>query len=164
MSLLVDTIQNEMSTLLKNNVRLSTIGDINALPKNAFKNLQDGMERSKHNTGLNLNIALNYSGRWELTEAVKAIAQKCLAGEINPDNIESKSIDGFLSSRGIPDPELLIRTSGEMRISNFMLWQLAYTELYFTNVLWPDFRRKDLLEAIKEYQRRERRFGKVSEE
>lgn len=163
MSLLVDTIQSEMSDLLKNNVRLSTIGDISALPKNALKNILDAIERSKHNTGLNLNIALNYSGRWELTEAVRAISQKCISGEMHPDEISGQMIDGFLSSRGIPDPELLIRTSGEMRISNFMLWQLAYTELYFTNVLWPDFRKKDLLDAIKEYQRRERRFGRVSE-
>jgi undecaprenyl diphosphate synthase len=163
MTLLVSTINGELPTLMKNNVRLSSIGDIGALPKNAQSKLEEAKQQTADNDGLNLILALNYSGRWEITEAIKKISKATKQGTIDPDSINIDTISGFLDTRGIPDPELLIRTSGEMRISNFMLWQLAYTEIYITDVLWPDFRKPDLLEALKAYQLRERRFGKVTE-
>lgn len=158
MSLLVSTIKNELATLQENNIRLSSIGDINALPSKAQKSLMEAIDITSDNTGMNLILALNYSGRWDLTQAFNKLK------EATDEVISSSDIERYLSTSGIPDPELLIRTSGEMRISNFMLWQMAYTELFFTEVLWPDFRKKDLYEAVISFQQRERRFGKTSDQ
>jgi undecaprenyl diphosphate synthase len=142
-------------------VRLSTIGNTSQLPLDCQNNLAQAIDGTKGNTGLNLLIALNYSGRWEIIKAVKELAKKVKAGIIEPHTIDEAMFSQLIETRNIPDPELLIRTSGEMRISNFLLWQIAYTELYVTPKLWPDFRKEDLYEAICEYQKRERRFGKV---
>jgi undecaprenyl diphosphate synthase len=164
MSLLVSTIKKELPTLQKNNIRLKSIGNILSLPKDAQENLDYARKATQFNDGLTLILALNYSGRWEITEAVKKIAQDVVDGYRSPEDITEGLLDAYLDTKGIPDPELLIRTSGEMRISNFLLWQVAYTELFITEVLWPDFRREHLYEAIVGYQRRERRFGKISEQ
>ncbi len=164
MQLLVNTIGSEQETLMKNNVRLQTIGDTHRLPDNCASTLQHAIELTRFNTGLTLVLALNYSGRWEITEAVKKIAQQVEQQHLCAEDIDQAVIADQLATRTMPDPELLIRTSGEMRISNFLLWQLAYTELYITPVLWPDFRREHLYEAILTYQQRERRFGKISEQ
>lgn len=161
MELLVNTLQKEISSLHKNNVRLGTIGDTNRLPKDCRENLIKAMDGTKNNTGLNLLIALNYSGRWEILDAIKRLSEKVKDGLLDPNGIDENTFGEFLSTNGVPDPELLIRTSGEMRISNFLLWQIAYSEIYITPKLWPDFRKEDLYEAIIEYQKRERRFGKV---
>jgi undecaprenyl diphosphate synthase len=161
MGLMVTSIQNETENLHKNNVRLSAIGEIGDLPDGVRKQLQSAIDYTAENTGLNLVIALSYSGRWEITAAVKKIVEDVKNGELDVAHIDSCVIETYLNTCNIPDPELLIRTSGERRVSNFMLWQLAYTELYFTPVLWPDFRKKDLYEAIIDFQRRERRFGRV---
>ncbi|MFT5640054.1 MAG: undecaprenyl diphosphate synthase [Cyclobacteriaceae bacterium] len=159
MALLVSTIKNEIKTLMDNNVKLEAIGDISKLPKEARGNLEEAKLKTRENTGLTLILALNYSGRWDITQAVKKIIE-----DQSEEEVTNELVDKFLSTAGIPDPELLIRTSGEMRISNFLLWQMAYTELFFTDVLWPDFRKEHLNEAILAYQRRERRFGKTSEQ
>lgn len=164
MSLLISTIKNELPTLQKNNIRLKSIGDTDSLPAEARKNLAGAKKATQFNDGLTLLLALNYSGRWELTEAIKNIASDVEQKNISRFDISEQLIEAYLDTRGIPDPELLIRTSGEMRISNFLLWQIAYTELYIPEVLWPDFRREHLYQAILEYQRRERRFGKISEQ
>lgn len=164
MSLLVSTIRNELPTLQKNNIRLKSIGNIGSLPDDARRNLEDAKKETQFNDGLTLILALNYSGRWELTEAIKNIAADIEGKFIGREDINEQLIEAYLDTKGIPDPELLIRTSGEMRISNFLLWQIAYTELYIPEVLWPDFRREHLYQAILEYQRRERRFGKISEQ
>lgn len=164
MELLVNTIKSEMSTLTKNNVKLNTIGDTNSLPANCRANLLEAMEETKLNTGLTLTLALSYSGRWDIVEAAKKMAVEVKENRLAPEDINSSLFDQFLNTGDMPDPELMIRTSGEKRISNFLLWQLAYTELFITETLWPDFRKKDLYEAIIDYQQRERRFGKVSEQ
>ena len=164
MRLLVSTIKNETDTLIKNNVKLRAIGDLNNLPGNCQNELNEAMEITKANDGLNLVLALSYSGRWEITEAVKKIADEVINGSIDPKEIDQHLIAQHLNTNNMPDPELLIRTSGEMRISNFLLWQIAYTELFITDILWPDFRRDNLYEAIISYQKRERRFGKISEQ
>jgi undecaprenyl diphosphate synthase len=164
MQLLVSTIGSEQETLMKNNVRLQSIGDAHQLPNSCNSTLQRAIELTRHNTGLTLVLALNYSGRWEITEAVKQIARQVEQQHLRAEDIDQATIANQLTTRTMPDPELLIRTSGEMRISNFLLWQLAYTELYITPVLWPDFRREHLYEAILTYQQRERRFGKISEQ
>jgi undecaprenyl diphosphate synthase len=164
MQLLVSTIKSEIKTLMDNKVQLMAIGDIVGLPKACQQELADAIEKTKKNDGLRLILALNYSGRWEIEQAVKNIAVKAVNGEIDPQDINAQMIGQHLNTKDIPDPELLIRTSGEMRVSNFLLWQIAYTELYITEVLWPDFRRENLYEAILSYQRRERRFGKTSEQ
>ncbi|TAE44873.1 MAG: isoprenyl transferase [Cytophagia bacterium] len=164
MNLLVNTIHKETPTLLKNNVKLLSIGDNTQLPQKCQKNLTDAIKKTAHCTGLNLVLALSYSGRWEITQAMKKIAQKIESKELNSDEITENLIEKYLETANMPDPELLIRTSGEMRISNFLLWQLAYTEIFVTSTLWPDFRKKDLEEAILDYQKRERRFGKISEQ
>lgn len=161
MELLVNTLQKEIERLHKNKVRLKTIGDIGQLPKDCRENLKEATESTKNNTGLTLLIALNYSGRREILKAVNELAMKVKEGTVRVDEIDEQLFSSFLDTKNIPDPELLIRTSGEMRISNFLLWQIAYTELYITQKLWPDFRKEDLYEAICEYQKRERRFGKV---
>ncbi|MFT5618494.1 MAG: undecaprenyl diphosphate synthase [Arenicella sp.] len=164
MRLLVSTIRKETATLTKNNVKLNAIGDISKLPKACQRELAEAMEITKNNTRLTLNLALSYSGRSELLQATKKIAEQVQAGKLNAEEIDEAYFSNCLDTRQMPDPELLIRTSGELRISNFLLWQLAYSELYFTPTLWPDFRRTHLHEAIIDYQSRERRFGKISEQ
>lgn len=164
MQLLVATIKGEMETLMKNNVRLASIGDTKSLPAACQQELKEAIELTRKNTGLTLILALNYSGRWEILEAVKKLAGMAVSNHIDIDEINQEAFAAQLSTKDVPDPELLIRTSGEMRVSNFLLWQIAYTELYVTNVLWPDFRREHLYEAILAYQQRERRFGKISEQ
>ncbi|UII35097.1 isoprenyl transferase [Fulvivirga ulvae] len=164
MQLLVSTIKKELKTLQKNDVRLATIGDIDTLPKGCRKELMEAMELTKNNKGLTLVLALSYSGRWEILEAVKRLANDVKSGSVDVEDIDNPVFESYLGTSGIPDPELLIRTSGEMRISNFLLWQIAYTEIYFTTKLWPDFRKEDLHEAIISYQKRERRFGRISEQ
>ncbi|HLL43643.1 MAG TPA: isoprenyl transferase [Segetibacter sp.] len=164
MELLVDTVRREVDTLNKNNIKLHVIGDIKMLPKYAFDELQEAREMTSHNTGLNLVMALSYSSRWELVNAVKNISIDVQAGKIDPQKITHKTVEKYLCTSDFPDPELMIRTSGEYRISNFLLYQLAYAELYFTNTRWPDFRKDNLYEAILDFQSRERRFGKISEQ
>lgn len=163
MELLVNTLKKELSRLMENQVRLTTIGDLSHLPGSCQLNLQDAISATRNNTGLHVILALNYSGRWELTKAVKEIAADVKSGKLDPETIDENLVAGHLETSGIPDPELLIRTSGELRVSNFLLWQIAYTELYITKTLWPDFRKEDLYEAIYSYQHRERRFGKILE-
>lgn len=164
MELLVSTLRSEINELHKNNVRLITIGNIADLPPICQQQLQESKDITAQNSGLTLILALSYSGRWEISEAIKKISQQVKAGLLEPENISEEVISSNLATKGIPDPELLIRTSGEMRISNFLLWQIAYSELYITDVLWPDFRKKNFFEAILDFQRRERRFGKTSEQ
>lgn len=164
MDLLVRTIAGEVPELNKQNVRLLSIGDVAGLPQDCQDELSAAKEATKNNTEINLVIALNYSSRWEITRAVKEIARKVEKGEIHVDEITDESISAHLNTHGIPDPELMIRTSGEHRLSNFLLWQSAYTEFYFTPVLWPDFRENDLYQAVIDFQQRERRFGMVSEQ
>lgn len=163
MELLVNTLKKELANLMENQVRLTTIGDISHLPSLCQRNLQEAIETTRRNTGLQVILALNYSGRWEIAKAVRAIAEEVKSGKIAPEQIDESVIARHLQTTGIPDPELLIRTSGELRVSNFLLWQIAYTEIYITKTLWPDFRKEDLYEAIYSYQHRERRFGKVLE-
>ncbi len=164
MELLVSTISKEKETLNKNNIRLLAIGDLKSLPPKCHRELMEAIDDTSKNTKMSLVLALSYSSKWELTEAVKQIALKVEKEELKSSAITEQLITEHLSTTGIPDPELLIRTSGEYRISNFLLWQIAYSELYFTEKLWPDFRREDLYEAIVSYQQRERRFGMVSEQ
>lgn len=164
MQLLVSTIRKETATLNKNNIRLQTIGNTESLPASCQKELEEAMELTKQNSRMTLVLALSYSGRWDITQAVQRLAIEVGQGSIRPEDINESSFAGYLSTAGMPDPELLIRTSGEQRISNFLLWQMAYTELYITELLWPDFRKEHLYEAIISYQRRERRFGKTSEQ
>lgn len=164
MDLLVDTIEKEIPTLQKNGISLTAIGDINSLPKSAQGKLKHAIEETKGNDRMQLVLALSYSAKWDLTNCVKSIAQDIKNGTIDIDAINDDLIDSYLSTKGIPHPELLVRTSGEQRISNFLLWEIAYSELYFTPVLWPDFRKEDLYKAIIDYQNRERRFGKTSEQ
>ncbi len=164
MELLVDTIRREVETLNKNNIKLHVIGDMNMLPKYASEELNEALEMTSQNTGLNLIMALSYSSRWELVNAVKNIAQEVESGQIKASEITHETLEKYLCTSNFPDPELMIRTSGEYRISNFLLYQLAYAELYFTNTRWPDFRKDNLKEAILDFQNRERRFGKISEQ
>src|SRR5690606_2699930 len=147
--------------MMKNNIRICMNVDIGSLPKDCQSNLRSAMETTKENTGLRVVLALSYSGKWDIEQAVKSIVEKIASKDISSGEITQDLISSHLNTKGIPDPELLIRTSGELRISNFMLWQMAYTELYFTEVLWPDFRKEHLHEAILAYQKRERRFGKT---
>lgn len=164
MELLISTINKEIKKLMENNVRLNTIGDMDMLPNKCKAELNNAIDKTSGNTGLVLTLALSYSSRREILQAVQAIAQKVEAGELNSADINEELFSQHLHTSNIPDPELLIRTSGEYRISNFLLWQIAYAELYFTEKLWPDFRREDLFEAILDYQKRERRFGMTSEQ
>ena len=164
MSLLVSTIAAETKTLMDNNIRLQTIGDTASLPKKCRNELAEAIQKTSGNTRMTLVLALSYSSRWEITEAVKAISAKIQTGSIKPENITEDMIGNYLNTAGMPDPELLIRTSGEHRISNFLLWQISYAELYFSPVLWPDFRKEHLYEAILSFQQRERRFGMTSEQ
>ena len=164
MSLLISTINSETDTLIKNNVRLLTIGDMEGLPSGVNKNLKELIGKTSNNTGLSLVLALNYSARWEIVNAVKGIVTEYQNNTLEISKITNDFFEKYLNTKDIPDPDLLIRTSGEYRISNFLVWQIAYTELYFTEVLWPDFRRNHLFEAIINFQKRERRFGKTSEQ
>jgi len=164
MALLVDTIRKEVPTLNKNNIRLHVIGDMNMLPKFAQDELQEALEMTSQNKGLNLIMALSYSSRWELVNAVKNIGLDVKSGKIDPTTINQDTLQQYLTTSQFPDPELMIRTSGEYRISNFLLYQLAYAELYFTNTRWPDFRKDNLYEAIIDFQARERRFGKTGQQ
>ncbi|MEN9522841.1 MAG: hypothetical protein RL065_1218 [Bacteroidota bacterium] len=164
MMLLVSTLKSELETLNKNNIRLLAIGNLASLPQQCYNELLETIEKTKNNTRLNLVLALSYSSYWEITEAVKKIAQKAKSSELNIEDITPQIIDAHLNTAGFPNPELMIRTSGEHRLSNYLLWQLAYAEFYFTEILWPDFRKKDLADAIYDYQNRERRFGKTSEQ
>lgn len=164
MELLVNTIRREVESLDRNNIRLHVIGDLSLLPDYARRELQEALDITKDNTGLNLIMALSYSGRWELLNAVKNIAWEVKQGRLQVDAIDQHTLQRFLCTSEFPDPELMIRTSGEYRISNFLLYQLAYAELYFTQVRWPDFRKENLYEALVDYQGRERRFGKTSEQ
>jgi len=164
MSLLLTTIKEEVDELNNKNVRLMAIGDIDSLPMAPRLGVMNTIKRLKKNTGLLLNLALSYSGRQEIVQSVKRISKDVKKGLITPDAIDEDLISKYLETREIKDPDLLIRTSGEMRISNFLLWQLAYTELYITDILWPDFRETDFFDAIESYQSRERRFGKVSDQ
>ena len=164
MSLLVAAIHRETPDLMKNNVRLMAIGNLDRLPADAYATLQDCIAQTSANTGVTLILALSYSARWEITEAVKRLAREAVEKKINPDDITEAVVSDYLTTKGIPDPDLLIRTGGEQRVSNFLLWQLSYAEFFFTDVYWPDFREEELYEAILYYQQRERRFGKTSEQ
>ena len=164
MRLLLSSLRDECDNLHKNNVRLKTIGDFASLPSDVQDEFLDAIELMKHNTGLTLVLALSYSGRWDITSGVKRIAEQVKAGKLSPETITDETISRSLSTNGIPDPDLLVRTSGELRISNFLLWQLAYSEMYVTDIFWPDFRRRQLYQAIESFQNRERRFGLVSEQ
>lgn len=164
MALLVATIHNETKTLMDNNVRLLTIGNTDSLPQGVRNQVNRALKLTSGNTGLNLVLALSYSSRWEILEAVKSIVADACMGKIDPAAIDDRIFEKYLETSEFPEPELLIRTSGEFRISNFLLWQIAYTELYFSATLWPDFRRENLYEAILNYQCRERRFGRTADQ
>ena len=164
MELLINTIVSETKTLMDNNIKLTAIGSLEELPKKCFNNLQSAIETTSENTHMTLVLALSYSSKREIVDAFKTIIKKTNDGELNLEDINEECLNNHLYTHNIPDPELLIRTSGELRISNFLLWQIAYAELYFTEVLWPDFRRNNLFDAIKDFQGRERRFGKTSEQ
>jgi undecaprenyl diphosphate synthase len=164
MRLLIQAIENETGELMKNNVRLGAIGDLSKLPQDVIKKLDECIQVLNSNSGLYLILALSYSSKWEITEAAKKIADDIIKNKIKHDDIDDKLFEKYLSTSHLPDPELLIRTSGEYRISNFLLWQIAYAELYFTEILWPDFRKENLFEAVYDFQNRERRFGKISEQ
>ena len=161
MGLLVETLKSEVATLNKNNIRLEAIGDLDGLPKRTLKALKAGIAATSTNDHMTLVLALNYSARWDMTNAMQRIAAKVCKGEIAADDISEQTISNHLSTANIPDPELIIRSSGEQRLSNFLLWESAYSEFYFTPVFWPDFRKENLHEAIEDFQHRKRRFGKV---
>lgn len=164
MHLLVETIKKEVSTLNKNNIRLLAIGNIDQLPEKSKKSLLKAIQETANNDRMTMILALNYSSKWELANAMQEIARLVKLGELEPEHITETTIENHLATRGIPDPEFLIRTSGECRLSNYLLWQLAYSELYFTDTLWPDFNKEEFLKAIINFQGRERRFGKTSEQ
>jgi len=164
MDILVSTIREELETMNKNNIRLGVIGDIERLPPMTRKALLEGIENTKNNTRMTLTLALNYSARWEIMEAMRKVTKLAGDGQLKASDINETLVSSMLATAQMPDPELLIRTSGEHRISNFLLWQIAYTELYFSDVYWPDFEREDFFSAIVDYQQRERRFGRISEQ
>ena len=164
MDMLVITIKEELETMNRNNIRLAAIGDLDHLPPATRKALLQGIANTQNNTRMTLTLALNYSSRWEITEAMKQAANLAIKGQLKPEDIDPKLVSSLMATSGIPDPEFLIRTSGEHRISNFLLWQIAYTELYFSDVYWPDFDKEEFYTAILSYQQRERRFGKISEQ
>ncbi len=164
MSLLVETTRKELETLNKNNIRLQAIGDLAKLPRRTHKALMEGISNTEDNTRMTLTLALNYSGRWDVMQATQRIAEAILKGAMRPEDITEQQLAAHLATAHMPDPELLIRTSGEFRISNFLLWQAAYTELYFTDIFWPEFRKEHFCQALLSYQRRERRFGKTGEQ
>ncbi len=164
MSLFISAVKNETKNLIKNNVRMKAIGNLETLPNSVLENLNEIIDKTKDNTGLTLILALSYSSRQEITNAVTIISKKVTSGEISIENINEELISDHLYTKEFPDPELLIRTSGEYRISNFLLWQITYSELYFTDTLWPDFSKEDFFNAVYNFQQRERRFGKTSEQ
>ncbi|MEE4115985.1 MAG: isoprenyl transferase [Marinilabiliaceae bacterium] len=164
MELMVHSLSTETERLVKNNIRLHIIGDIDRLSPVVRKSLDDTLAITADCTGMNLVVGLSYSSRWEIINAIKSISREVESGKIKPGDIDDKMLEKHLTTREIPDPEILVRTSGELRISNFLLWQIAYSELYFTETLWPDFGKEELYKAIIDYQRRERRFGKTSEQ
>ena len=164
MSLLVSAIHRETPDMMKKNVRLTAIGDLSRLREDAYNTLQECIDTTSANTGTTLVLALSYSSRWDITRAARQLAQEVLEQKINPNDITEAMVSDHLTTKNIPDPDLLIRTGGEKRISNFLLWQLSYAEFFFTDVFWPDFREEELYEAILYYQQRERRFGKTSEQ
>lgn len=164
MRLLLNSLRSRLDELAKNDIKLTCIGDISSLPNEVQKQLMTDIERTKNNKRMTLNLALSYSGRWELIEAVKSLLERMYENKLNPDDISEKMISENLTTKNLPDPDLLIRTSGEFRVSNFLLWQIAYTEFVILDVLWPDFSRSHLYGAIEEFRKRERRFGKVSEQ
>ncbi|HPE57555.1 MAG TPA: isoprenyl transferase [Bacteroidales bacterium] len=164
MKLLVQTIHKETKTLHDNNIRLLAVGNLENLPKVTLDELQDAIKETAHHDRMSMILALSYSSRWEITRAIQEMTKDAKQGKLDPDQVNENLISEYLTTKGIPDPELLIRTSGEYRISNFLLWQIAYAELYFTPKFWPDFRKEDLYEAIIDFQKRERRFGKTSEQ
>lgn len=164
MSLLVETLRKEINTLNENNIRLQAIGDLEKLPPKTHKALLEAIQNTQHNQRMTLVLALNYSAKWEILEATRKISALVKAGQIDADHINEELFSASLSTHGIPDPELLIRTSGETRLSNFLLWQIAYSELYFTDIFWPEFNKDAFYKAIINYQNRERRFGKTSEQ
>jgi undecaprenyl diphosphate synthase len=164
MELLVFAIEKEIPELMKNNIRLNAIGNISSLPDKSRQSLYQSIETTKNNTQLTLTLALSYSSKWEITNACKQIAQKVKQGLLNPEDIDESTIQNHLNTANLPDPELIIRTSGEYRISNFLLWQAAYAEFYFTPVYWPEFTKEEFYKAILDFQKRERRFGKTSEQ
>jgi len=164
MRLLLKSLKDRLDELNKNDIKLTCIGNIESLPTVVQKQLYEDIERTKNNTRMTLNLALSYSGRWELLEAVKSISREIAEGKLTPDSITEKSISDHLTTKNMPEPELIIRTSGEFRVSNFLLWQIAYSEFVILDVYWPEFSREHLYDAIRQYQKRERRFGKVSEQ
>ncbi len=164
MDLLVQAIQNETAELNENGVRLHAIGDLDSLPRKCRETLEEAIKTTSHNTKLHVTVALSYSARWEIVNAAQKIAHKVADRTIKPEQVDEELFSGMLETAGFPDPDLLIRTSGELRVSNFLLWQLAYAELYFTPVYWPDFRKQHFFQAVIDYQRRERRFGTVKAE
>jgi len=164
MEIMVQSLNNETDTLIKNNIRLIAIGDTKRLADDVRRRLMETIHLTSKATGLNLIVAMSYSSRWEITEAVKKLSAEIISGVVDRDSVNESNFEKYLTTYGIPDPELLIRTSGEIRISNFLLWQIAYTELYFTETLWPDFSKEEFYKAIIDFQKRERRFGKTSEQ
>ena len=164
MSLFVETIVKELDTLNKNNIRLSAIGDIKSLPEENYQMLTETMDKTANNSRMTLTLAMCYSSRWEIIDAIKKLSSDIESSKLKSKDITEPLFESYLATNDIPDPELLIRTSGELRVSNYLLWQIAYSELYFTNVLWPDFRKEELYKAIVDYQNRERRFGLTSEQ
>ncbi len=164
MRLLLKSVKDRCNELMQNDIRLTTIGDVKSLPKEVQKELYDAIERTKNNKKMTLNLALSYSGRWEIIEAIKNICRLTCNGKLSIDEINEEYFAEYLTTKNFPDPDLLIRTSGEFRVSNFLLWQIAYTEFFITDVYWPEFKRKHLYEAIRNFQKRERRFGRVSEQ
>jgi len=164
MELMVSTMSSETRKLMDNGIRLNAIGDLTSLPQKVYKKLQVSVAETSNNKGLTLTLALSYSSRWEITNAVRQLVQKVEHGELKSEEINEQLVSANLNTAEMPDPELMIRTGGEFRISNYLLWQLAYAELYFTPKLWPDFRKEDLFHAVIDYQKRERRFGMISEQ
>lgn len=164
MTLLLDTIHAEVATMMENNVRLNAIGDLQKLPEKTLNALLEGIQETRNNDRMTLTLALNYSARWEIKEAIRSIGREMVAGRLSEEDINDKLVSMHLQTRQIPDPDLLIRTSGENRISNFLLWQIAYSELHFSDVYWPEFDKDHFYQAILDYQRRERRFGKTSDQ
>jgi undecaprenyl diphosphate synthase len=164
MGIMVQSLNKETDTLIKNNIRLTAIGDTERLAADVRERLMETINVTSDATGLNLIVAMSYSSRWEMTEAAKKLSADIAGGSVDPASVNEYNFEEYLTTHGVPDPELMIRTSGEMRISNFLLWQLAYTELYFTEILWPDFGKEELYKAIIDFQKRERRFGKTGEQ
>jgi undecaprenyl diphosphate synthase len=164
MGIMVQSLNKETDTLIKNNIRLTAIGDTKRLAEDVRERLMETINVTSDATGLNLIVAMSYSSRWEMTEAAKKLSEEVIGGSVDPGSVNEYNFEKYLATHGVPDPELMIRTSGEMRISNFLLWQLAYAELYFTEILWPDFGKEELYKAIIDFQKRERRFGKISEQ